>query len=127
MGPDVKLLWIPGDLHVLFAQAPSEVKSQVPEAARRVVLSFGILPAPEEARGRADGVTFKVIGITAKGEERRLLQRHIPAMFADQPSDVRTETLELHDPRVQQLRLIIRAGELSDWDWSYWSGIEFQE
>ncbi|MBW2272805.1 MAG: hypothetical protein JRG96_06015 [Deltaproteobacteria bacterium] len=74
-----------------------------------------------------DGVTFEVIGITTRGEERKLLQRHLPAILTDQAIEVQTETLELPDPHLQQLRLIIHAGEVSNWDWSYWSGIEFQE
>ena len=126
-GPDVKLLWIPGDLHVLFAHAPSEIRVSIPEWANQVELGFGLLPAPANAQDRADGVTFRIIGVDRNGEQRPMFEDHLSALITERPNGVHTARLDVSDSSLQALRLVTQTGPVPDWDWSYWSHVKFDK
>ena len=114
-------------IQVLFAHAPSELRVAIPERANHVEVGFGILPAPAEARGVADGVTFEIIGVTSSGEERTLFKKHLSASMAQDPNGIHTARLDISDSLLQTLRLVTRTGPVPNWDWSYWSYIEFDK
>lgn len=109
---------------VLVAEAPSEM---VFEVSGHVVVTglFGVRYEAYEDRGDTDGVTFRVERVAADGQLSTLFERRLePKTNAGDrgPQDL---VCEAHMAPGDRFVLRTLPGPSLNWDWSYWTDLEF--
>ncbi len=107
--------------------AAGEVEFTTPPRATEFVAVFGIREEAHQGAEHTDGVEFQVEGHWSDGRQEvlweQLLTPHETAAHRGQ------QTLRLTLPPDPPARLVLRTRPgpslVSNWDWSYWSGIKF--
>ena len=103
----------------LLAHSPGRVRFAASEKARSLTGRFGLREGSYTQGARTDGVTFAVR--SADGEQ--LWSRRLEPVAS--AGDRGPQTFTVTIPAGTAVELTTEPGSNADWDWSYWSRLEF--
>jgi hypothetical protein len=112
---------------VLLTHPDGQVTFERPVGARQVSGQYGIVPKAYED-GSTDGVDFVVEYVPAKGSPTVLFEKCLDPK--NKPEDRGMHRLEVALPASSEGCVVLRTrnlpGKNTDWDWSYWTGVEIK-
>jgi hypothetical protein len=110
---------------VFLTPAPSRIRLTPPNDATHLSVGIGHCALPTEARERADGVVFRVVGVRADGHEQELVRREQQPEFGGDGSPPTEIEVALEPGSYRELLLLVEPNGNTDWDWAYWSEVAF--
>lgn len=123
--PGARFLTLPSGQVVFLTPAPSRIRLTPPSGATHLSIGMGHCALPTEARDRADGVVFRIVGVRANGHEQELVRHEQQPVFGgDGPAPMETE-VALEPGSYRELLLLVEPSGNTDWDWAYWSKVAF--
>ena len=107
----------------ILAHSPAELRFAATDSTRHFTGLAGLRPGAYTGDARTDGVTFRLVAETADGTSRDLWSRRLEPTTA--PADRGGQPFAVEVPAGVTVRLLTEPGPNANWDWSYWSRLQF--